>query len=485
MATVEQLERIAKLSAALAPLAGKQRGMRIEADDWNALVGAVKGVLEVDRAQEEASSGSLADAYATRVHEHLGTVSIAWLASDLQARVGDAGGTVSLVAALNDVRRQLEASQLEVARLTAAVEDLQRRMDRSSVDDVDRTNRLRTYEDRLTGVEDLKVTVGGVTGIVDELKPRIDDVLKLQGTLTDPQGNPIDIPAIQAQVKDLQVLRESLVGVTGETLRLQDFETQITDLKNQLHQTTGGGIDERFGGLATDLEGKFNRRLDEQNATFDTRFTQETGAIREDTRTQIAQGLDAAQVTLDQTLAARVVDVETRLNATLDTREQTLATNLRTEITATTQTQIDATVPGIVDKRVGDAEIRLGNVVDTRLNDRLTGVILPPIHRAGAADEPSGSSTAPRSSKPPKAGTTKPASAKPSSGAKPSSTAQPSTSTKRSAPGKAAPAKPAAPPKPAASGKSAPSGKRPPSKPAAPNRSGRTRTRRGEPPRER
>ena len=50
MATVEQLERIAKLSEALAPLAGKQRGMRIEADDWNALVAAVKGILEVDRA---------------------------------------------------------------------------------------------------------------------------------------------------------------------------------------------------------------------------------------------------------------------------------------------------------------------------------------------------------------------------------------------------------------------------------------------------
>jgi hypothetical protein len=407
MATVEQLERIARLSAALAPLTGKQRGMRIEADDWNTLVGAVKGILEVDRAQEEGASGSLADAYATRVHEHLGTVSVAWLASDLQARVGEAGGGVSLLAALNDVRRRLEAGLAEVARLTAAVEDVQRRLDRGSVEEVDRTNRLRAYEDRLTGIEDLKVTVGGVTGIVDQLKPRIDDVLALQGTLTDPQGNPIDIPAIQSQIKDLQTLRESLVGVTGETLRLQDFETQLTDLKNQLRQTTGGGIDERFGGLATDLEARFDRRLDEQATTLRTTLTKEIGEVRADTQQQVLQAFDTAQITLNQSIGTRVEEVESRIKATLDAREQALVTGLRTEIVATTKAQIDATVPGIVQAGITAQEGRLGTIIDTRLNERLTNVILPPILRGrdaaspepGAAGKPRKASAAAKPSK--------------------------------------------------------------------------------------
>lgn len=381
MASVEQLERIARLSAALAPLAGKQRGMRIEADDWNAVVAVVRGILEVDRAQEEVASGSLADAYASRVHEHLGTVSVAWLASDLQARVGEGGGGVSLLAALGDIRRRVEVGLQEVARLTAAVEDVQRRLDRGSVDEVDRTNRLRTYEDRLTGIEDLKVTVGGMTGVVDQLKPRIDDVLALQGTLTDAQGQPIDIPAIQSQIKDLQTLRESLVGVTGQTLRLQDFETQLTDLKNQLNQTTGGGIDERFAGLAGDLQGRFDARLDEQATTLQTTLTQEIGAVRDDTKTQVREALDEAQITLDQTLQARVGEVETRLTSTLDAREQALVTGLRAEIVTTTEAQIAATVPTIIQQGITESEGRLGGIIDQRLNDRLTNVILPPIHR--------------------------------------------------------------------------------------------------------
>src|SRR3954447_7317946 len=97
MAGALPLDRIGAITSALAPLAGKQRGMRIEADDWNALIAAVKGILEIDRAQEEGAKSALAEAYAPRAHEHLGTVSVAWLASDLQSRVGDASGGVSIL----------------------------------------------------------------------------------------------------------------------------------------------------------------------------------------------------------------------------------------------------------------------------------------------------------------------------------------------------------------------------------------------------
>ena len=387
MGTVEQLERISRLAARLELLAGKQRGMPIEADDWNALVGTVKGVLQVDREQEEAARGTLADAYASRLHEHLGTVSVAWLAPDLQARVGDGSG-VSLLASLTEIRRRLDAALQEVARLTATVEDLQRRLDRGSVGDVDRTNRLRTFEDRLAGIEDIRVTVGGMTGIVDALKPRIDDVLALQGQLTDPEGNPVDLPAIQSEIRELQTLRESLTGVAGEPLRLQDFETEIADLRNQLRQTTGGGIDERFAGLAGDLLGRFDARLEEQDTRLGTRLTRELGEIRDATGGQVREALDSAQVTLDQTLQARLGEVETRIGATLDAREERLVAGLRSEIATTARAEIEATVPGIVQRGIADTERRLGVVIDQRLNDRLGNVILPPIHRApGTAPE--------------------------------------------------------------------------------------------------
>jgi hypothetical protein len=417
MAAANQLDRIAALAAALAPLAGKQRGMRIEADDWNALVAAVKGILEIDRSQEEGRRAALADAYAPRAHEHLGTVSVAWLAADLQSRIGDASSGVSLLATVGDLRRRLEASEQEVARLTAAIEDIQRRFDRSTVDDVDRTNRLRGYEDRLTGIEDLKVTVGGMTGTIDALRPRIDDVLALQAHLTDAQGNPVDIGVLQGQIQDLQVLRESLVGSTGEPLHLLDFETQITDLKHQLDQTTAGGIDQRLSTLTDELQGRLTTQLDERATTLRTDLTGEIQAGRDASTEQLRRELDAARVTIDETLTAKVGEAETRLTATLDARDQQLTAAIRADVTASTQAQIDAglaTLPGIVDSRITVAEGRLGGVIDQRLNDRLTNVLLP--HRVDPTGpgKPGGRpATRPRA-----AGAAKPAGAKPG-GAKP------------------------------------------------------------------
>ena len=53
MPATNQLSKIVDLVDRVSKLDGKQRGMRIEADDWNALVGVLQGMLEVDRAQED------------------------------------------------------------------------------------------------------------------------------------------------------------------------------------------------------------------------------------------------------------------------------------------------------------------------------------------------------------------------------------------------------------------------------------------------
>ena len=107
--TIDQLDRITKLAAALTPLANKQRGMPIQADDWNALVTTIAAILEIDRAQEVSFDSALAGAYASRSHEHLGDVSLPWLAPDLQSRVGAPGGAVGILTALSAHRRGPEA----------------------------------------------------------------------------------------------------------------------------------------------------------------------------------------------------------------------------------------------------------------------------------------------------------------------------------------------------------------------------------------
>lgn len=363
----DQLDRIAKLSAALAPLAGKQRGMRIEADDWNALVAAVKGVLEVDRAQEQVTSGALADAYAARIHEHLGNVSLAWLSTELQARIGDSATSLSVMGTVGELQRRLEASQQEVARLTAAVEDLQRRIDRTSVDEVDRTNRLRKYEDRITGLEDLRTSVDKATTTVDQLGPQIADVIALKGQLTDPAGNPVDLGAIRQDIANLEALRENLVGVTGETLRLQDFESQIADIREQLKQNAG---DERFKIFERELGGKLDTKYERRDAETRTALLGEIEAGRDDTRRELRAGLEDVRAGVDQAVTARALEVETRITSTLDAREANLATSLRTELTAAHQAQLDAAVVALdtrTDRKLTALEGKFTRIVDTRI----------------------------------------------------------------------------------------------------------------------
>jgi len=74
-----QLNRIALLVDKVTPVGNKQRGMRIEADDWNTLVDVALGILQLDRLQEQRSGNLLEERFALKDHEHLGEVSIAWL----------------------------------------------------------------------------------------------------------------------------------------------------------------------------------------------------------------------------------------------------------------------------------------------------------------------------------------------------------------------------------------------------------------------
>ena len=89
MAATTQLAKIADLTERLAPLAGKQRGMPIEHDDWNALVDVLRGLLEIDHAQEDSAQSDLEQRFALKEHDHLGQVTLAWLDPSLQSAVGE------------------------------------------------------------------------------------------------------------------------------------------------------------------------------------------------------------------------------------------------------------------------------------------------------------------------------------------------------------------------------------------------------------
>jgi hypothetical protein len=405
VATAEQLEKIAKLADLLVPLARKQRGMPIEADDWNTLVSTMHGILDIDRVQEQTSRAALDEGYAPRVHEHLGTVDFAWLAADLQAELDRTGGA-AVASALSDMARRLASAQGEVGKLTAMVVDLQRRIDELAVLDVDRMNRLRKFETDLAGLTDLKVTVGRVATDVGTLTPKIADVLALDARLNDAAGQPIDLTALQGQIVEVQALRENLTGVTGEMLRMRDIVLKIQDIESQLDQTTGGGIDTRFDELRTELDGRIVTFITTGTTEIRTDVATELDKLRLETRTGLQEGIESTRLQLDQSLDAKVADVQTRIAQDLDSREQRLTDGLRAELKESTDVQIAAglgNVQTLIQREVATAETRLAGTFDQRLNDRLTGIVLPPIHRVEKPSRPG------RSPSGAKAATSKPA----------------------------------------------------------------------------
>src|SRR3954449_9815727 len=104
---ISQLQRIADLVDRAGAISKKQRGMRIEAEEWNSLVDILLGVLQIERLHEQSQQTQLEDRFAPRQHEHLGEVTLAWLDADLQSRVGGGGG-VSTRDVLADMNRQID-----------------------------------------------------------------------------------------------------------------------------------------------------------------------------------------------------------------------------------------------------------------------------------------------------------------------------------------------------------------------------------------
>src|SRR6185436_5159146 len=116
MSETNQLERIKALAERLTPLADKQRGMRIEAEQWNTMVEVLRGILDIDRTQENVVTNVIREECAPKDHQHVGQAGLDWLDAETRARLTGAGGALSR-SALDDVNKKIEGLTQEVRRL--------------------------------------------------------------------------------------------------------------------------------------------------------------------------------------------------------------------------------------------------------------------------------------------------------------------------------------------------------------------------------
>jgi len=380
MATGSQLDRIAALADQVMPLAGKSRGMPIEAADWNTLIGAIQGILEVDRVQESTGQASLQLGFAHADHDHLGQVILTWLDPDLQARLGDASSPVSARAAVADLSKRIQGLAIEVARLTALVQGMQSVSDHSAADNLNRDATLRGFETRFTGVEDLRGLVGTLRGQVDGLTTNVGTVLDLRRSLTDAQGQPIDVAALQTSVTGLQTLRDQLTGVDGQPLRLRDVEVKLDSLQAQVNAGAGqpGALDDRFAALAAEL----GTRLDSQVSQSANGLRQELQAGQVAAQAQIMAAVQNSEATLrsevgsdaDQKIAASAANLTqanaAAVSAAVDQAKRDIAAQ-----TASTLDQRLSGVPAQIQAGVAAARADIQAALQVQLSQALSAQI--------------------------------------------------------------------------------------------------------------
>lgn len=288
-------ERIDGLNDRLTPLAGKRRGMRIEAEEWNTLIEVLRGLLDIDRAQEQIVGAELAGNYAPRDHQHLQQVAADWLAAELRASLGNGGGDIPGRITVADLRKQVDTLKAEVGEFSGQLAAQVRRVDQAATSELDRQRQLRGFENRFAGIEDLRGSVTAVNGRLNGLADNIETVLSLRERLTDENGEPIDLAALRQTVGGLQQLRENLAGADGQLLRMRDLALDLAEVRDALGiagDSAAAGLAGRVTLAVADaeqrLQGDLQQRLDRQGE----QLRAENDAAAQNLRTALDQRLD-------------------------------------------------------------------------------------------------------------------------------------------------------------------------------------------------
>lgn len=349
MATTLQLERIATLVDKLNPVANKQRGMRIEAGEWNVLIDVLRGILQVDRTQEDSTQSSLAQSFAAIDHVHLGQIDITWLDADLQAQLGgqQSQGSVLTRTALGEATQKITSLGTEVARLSTLAETHQLLLDRASVDAADRSKVLSQFDARFAGVENLRTLVGAVSNDVNGLRGNLDTVLQLRTSLSDANGNPIDVAQLKTQIGDLQTLRDNLKGVDGNLLRMRDIEVRLNEIGDAAGVGGAGGLDQRIATATGQLKEQLNALQDERDGALQQALTDGITSSEGRLRNELNATVDARAQTLEQNLNTRIGDSETRTNASMDARIAKSAESVGKTANDNAVTLIDKRLAGV------------------------------------------------------------------------------------------------------------------------------------------
>jgi hypothetical protein len=353
MTSSSRAAQFTAITTQLTPLGGKARGMRLSAEDWNAVVRILSSLVQIDIDQDADTQGRLDTVYARADHQHIGQVTLDWLSPDLQASLGSGGDLLPARQAIAELQRSLAGLREDVTTLSARVDRQQAAIDSLTAADSDHARQLGGFDERIGGIEDLRVSVAATVAAQNSIKAGVKTVVDLSKRLTDAQGAPIDLSALHSKVAEIESAGEDRV----KTLRT-DLD-QVATRIDRIQTVSGADLDARLTTLADTLQSSLanstNKRVDSLLKDFDKNFIRRF--------TEIQTQIGTVGLASDQAVAGSrelVSAAETRLNATLSGE---IATT-RLTLAATLKEQVGEAVS----KSLDDIDQRIGTVVSVRTN---------------------------------------------------------------------------------------------------------------------
>jgi hypothetical protein len=378
--TVAELERLKALVDQLLPLTRKRRGELIEAEDWNAVVGAL---IEVGRA-------ALADEGDATVplHEHTDQVTIGWLDPRLRGTLTGGGPRDPAAEAdLRKVRRDLTGLRERVDRADTALGEV-----RARVTDVGTTLELRqadlTRLDRkVLGAADTRTDIADLRTTLRSLETDVARAVDV-GARLEIDGQPLDAAALVARVAEVERLRDRLTRADGTVLDAAEFDRQVAQLSSSLV-----GADTLTTALAELRADILARGEIDRDAVLDAARSagREAAVAQMDTlatglRAELAAGIRGIEPAIATAVARATDDLGDQVLATARAEIATAVRDgdaaLRAELEAALASRIRATT----DRLSADLEAfgeRLGSMVGSELEARIPRMLAPMEERLG------------------------------------------------------------------------------------------------------
>ena len=374
MATVAELERLKALVEQLLPLTRKRRGELIEAEDWNAVVGAV---IEVGRAALTADGDA-----AVPLHEHPDQVTLGWLDPRLREIV--TGGGLRDPAAQADprkVNRDLKSLRDRLDRADSALGEVRVRVTEVGTGLELRQADLTRLDRKVLGAADTRTDIADLRTTLRSLETDVARAVDV-GARLEIDGQPLDAATLVARVSEVEKVRERLTRADGTLLDAAEFDRQVTALSSSLvnEQTLKAALaDLRTDILdrgASDRDGLLDAaRLAGREAAVAQMDTLATGL-----RSELATGLKGIEPAIATAVARATGDLSDQI-LTAARAEITAAVRggdaaLRTQLEASIASRIAATTERLTAdlSAFGD---KLGTMVASELEARIPRLLAP------------------------------------------------------------------------------------------------------------